>query len=419
MFATCQQNDINSILAYSISSFVVYSIYILKRPKLGIVFAVGLIARLIILPSFPGLSDDIYRFIWDGRLTSNGINPYSFLPSEILPLNLSGLGPDLYSELNSPNYYTIYPPVSQLVFWVSTWFGEELMTSNLVMKIIFILCEILTFLGIIKILKHIQSPSYYAIVYWLNPLIIIEGTGNLHFEIIMISFLVWGIYFLFVNQNIKWGAMFFSLSIAIKLLPLLLLPYMMFRFESKKRKQFFIYLFGFVVVLFLPILWGHQLLNFGASMDLYFQKFEYNASIYYILRYLGKLISGYNLIYYIGPLLAIITIVVILKFASMDKVIDVISFVKFSLASFMVYLICATTVHPWYICLPIFLSVFDRNMYVLVWSAIIIWTYINYSYPIFDENIHVVVFEYFVVFLLLLYHLRTKRRNTSEHKMSI
>ena len=62
--------------------------------------------RLMLLFSFPNLSDDIFRFIWDGRMCSLGINPYGYLPSEIVD-NHAALGAELYSELNSPNYFTI------------------------------------------------------------------------------------------------------------------------------------------------------------------------------------------------------------------------------------------------------------------------------------------------------------------------
>lgn len=74
--------------------------------------------RVLLLASFPNLSDDIYRFVWDGKLIDAGINPFTYLPSHYIENNISvdGLTSELYGKLNSPNYFTIYPPFAQFLF---------------------------------------------------------------------------------------------------------------------------------------------------------------------------------------------------------------------------------------------------------------------------------------------------------------
>jgi len=75
--------------------------------------------RLIFIIAIPALSDDYFRFIWDGKLFVNGINPYLSIPSEIINTDLAktaGLSQELYKGLNSPEYFSVYPPVNQLLF---------------------------------------------------------------------------------------------------------------------------------------------------------------------------------------------------------------------------------------------------------------------------------------------------------------
>ena len=75
---------------------------------------ISLLLRIIPMFAIPALSDDFYRFIWDGRLLAAGINPFAGLPGEFLnepALVAKGISNELYGLLNSPTHYTIYPPV--------------------------------------------------------------------------------------------------------------------------------------------------------------------------------------------------------------------------------------------------------------------------------------------------------------------
>ncbi|MEZ4848050.1 MAG: hypothetical protein R3B93_05385 [Bacteroidia bacterium] len=95
-----------------------------KRQNPQLILILGIFFRLIVFFALPNLSDDFYRFIWDGRLLSHGVNPFAQLPSEYMlnpdqALRL-GLNTELYQGLNSPNYFTIYPPVLQGIFYLSS-----------------------------------------------------------------------------------------------------------------------------------------------------------------------------------------------------------------------------------------------------------------------------------------------------------
>ena len=96
-------------------AIVTYILFICSKPigkKLQWLIIVGILVRLVSIFFFPQLSDDIYRFIWDGRLAQNGMQPYAYLPIDIVEQIPSLADGDILSKMNSPDYYTVYPPVS-------------------------------------------------------------------------------------------------------------------------------------------------------------------------------------------------------------------------------------------------------------------------------------------------------------------
>ena len=89
------------------------------------------------------------------------------------------------------------------------------------------------------------------------------------------------------------------------------------------------------------------------------------------MRYIGQLWSGYNLIHYIGPLLGTFAVLLILRKAYFSSTNSLQQFLDFAFFSFCSYLLLATTVHPWYLVIPIMLSVFVRFRFVVTWSFLI------------------------------------------------
>ena len=392
-----QQGDFIEIIGlYSVAFISYFALALRSKITLRDIFLIGVLARVILVFLFPNLSDDLYRFIWDGKLISEHINPYSMLPSAYD--GASSFMTFLFDEMNSPEYFTIYPPFTQLVFYVSALSGEDILLCSKVLKTIFVIAEMGTFFFMVKTLGSLSKRQSLSAIYFLNPLVLLEGLGNLHFEILMIFFLSATIYFYFVKKKVFIAIVFFMLSVASKLLPLMFLPYFLF----KEKKENIIKILGIgiplFVLIFSPVVIGVDFKNFFASIDLYFQKFEFNASIYYVLRYFGRILSGYNLIHYIGPLLGVLTVGFIFNKARKADSLSLSSFIKFALFSFSIYLFFATTVHPWYLMVPTFLSVFVEFRYVLLWSYLIFLSYIHYSYDPVSENFAIIALEYGIVF---------------------
>ncbi len=392
------------LLSYS-ACFGIYTILNLSAKSKRTVWCLlglGIALRCLLLFGFPNLSDDIYRFIWDGQLSLAGINPFNYLPSELLEQNIPGITPALYAELNSPEYYTIYPPVGQGIFALAVAVGAgDWITSALVMKICLFLFECGSLWLMVRLVQHFELPLERVLWYALNPLIIIEITGNLHFEGAMTFFFLLA-YWLLVTRRQALSAIAMALSVASKLLPLMLLPLLIRRLGWAKSIRYFGIMGLVLLLLFSPLLNATFIANFGSSLDLYFQKFEFNASVYYLLRSIGEWIYGYNLIAKLGPFLGLSVLGGILWLSWREHVPSNQTLATTALLAFSLYLALATTIHPWYLSFPLALAAFGPFRYPVLWSGLIFLTYINYSYDNYWENLWIVALEYVLVYVLFI-----------------
>ena len=359
-----------------------------------------MIFRIIFIVAIPCLSDDYFRFIWDGKLFVNGFNPYLFIPSEILNTDIAktaGLTEELYNGLNSPEYYTVYPPINQLIFSLGGFFSKFGMLAGIIaIRIPILIAEFFLIKYIRKLLDTLQLPHHHVLLYALNPLVIVELSGNLHFEGMMLLCIVVGIYWLMHN---KWGgaAFWWAMAISIKLIPILFLPVLLKRLGFAKSVWFYMITAIALAFTFLPFLDQKLIEHLFSSIDLYFRTFEFNASIYYVIRWLGFKSVGYNIIQQAGPILSITTFVIVMMvyFYKTNSWQDVL---KKMLFAYTIYLLLATTIHPWYVINLVLLSVFVRNYkYAIIWSALVILSYSAYMSEAYQENYVLITIEYVIV----------------------
>lgn len=364
----------------------------------------AILFRCVLFFSFPNLSDDIYRFVWDGRLIQAGIHPFAHLPSYFVETgSLPGtITMELYQKLNSPDYYTIYPPIAQLIFWLSTLVPGSVYGSAIFIRSCILLAELGTLWLLFQLTKTYALPSTGVFFYALNPLVILELTGNLHFEAFMIFFVLLGIYF-YEKGKIPLSAIGFGFGIAGKLLPLMFMPVFIRRIPLKKLVVFFTIVGGVMLLLFAPLLDLSLWRGMGSSISLYFQKFEFNASIYYIVREVGYWVKGYNIIGSAGRWLSSITFLGIMAISLASK--PQVHLPKVLLWILSAYLFMATTVHPWYITTLVAFSALGGARFPIIWSGLIFLTYVGYTQTSYQESMLLVIFEYLVVFAFIGYEL--------------
>jgi alpha-1,6-mannosyltransferase len=394
-------------------SFYLYVIQQRERNPIWLLILMGIILRCILLPAYPPLSDDYFRFIWDGYLNMEGINPYELKPEEFIQYHGEKQYHFIYEQLNSKIYFSVYPPLLQAIFYISTWlFPESVQGSVIVMRLFLILFELGSIFFIYQILKRFSLPKWQVLLYALNPLVIIEISGNLHFEGMMIFFLMGSIYLLTKFDNIIPSAISLGLAIGAKLLPLIFIPFFLWKLGFKKAIIYGV-VAGIIFLLSFFMLWDETLLyNFRESIRLYYKSFEFNGGIYYLCREIGYLFRGYNEIATIGPGLAIFSALGIIVLALLDKKKDISRLPLLFLLALSLYQLCSTTVHPWYIAPLVALASLTSSRYAIVWSGLILLTYINYSYQSYYENIWIVGLEYILVIGVLIKELIVgKRKN--------
>ncbi len=357
----------------------------------------GIGLRALLLFSTPNLSDDVYRFVWDGRLAAQGIHPFALTPAQVMQSGqaLVGITSELFEQLNSPHYYTVYPSVCQAVFWMAAKvFPENVSGAILIIKLFLLAAEGLA----VWSLWRLRPGGWAAAAYALHPLAIVEVVGNAHFEGAMVAFLLTGLWCLH-RPRWWWASAFWALAIAVKLLPLLFLPILGLALEKRARWHFLGGVMLFSALLFWP-LWDWVVLkNLLNSLQLYFRRFAFNASVYYVLQVLlsGTSFEGVVAARLLGALLGLVVFagVWLLAFCQRIALLD-----RMVWAAGL-YLLLATTVHPWYVLVPFTLSLASerrpRWRFPAVWAAAVVLSYSHYAGGGFQEQYGWIMLEYAAV----------------------
>ena len=410
------------------------------KVNVKILLILGIAARLVFLIALPNLSQDYFRFLWDGRLLAEGLNPYLNTPNQWVALGEIPIAQaqDLLNGMGalSRQHYSNYPPANQFFFWLSGILsGNSIIGGVIVLRI----CCIAADLGIFwigrKLLKKLKLPEHQIFWYFLNPFIIIELTGNLHFEGVMLFFLLASLYLLF-RGNWFWSALLMGLSIAVKLLPLLMLPlffqYLItahskteenlkpFKLLAEKPLQslwklfrYYVVVIGVFILSFTPFFTEELVAHFSQTIGLWFQKFEFNAGVYYIIRWIGFQVKGYNIIATAGKLLPIVVIAGLMLLALFRKSDRKQHLMSTLLLGTSLYFLCATTVHPWYIATPLLLSIFTRFRFAIVWSLVVFLSYSAYKIDRVEENFWLIAVEYLVVLGFFIWELCVSKKDNS------
>lgn len=404
------------LLVYSLL-FVTYIHFIRKREELTekTTDLIALLFHAIPLFAVPTLSPDIYRFIWDGEILTQGIHPYSYTPADLLESSFfesSGYLNEVYSQITdlSKANYSPYPTINQFYFVLPAFITENIVHAVIFMKILVLGTGVIGYIYLKKILSILKVSVKYAWVIAINPFIIIELTGNLHFEGVMLSFLFVAFYFVLTKKWLK-AAFFWAIAINVKLTPLILLPFLM-RFIGWKSTLKVYSMIGIFTLLILSIyLWPTVFPNFIQSIELYFNNFQFNSSIFSITEYLLYPIYDYETILVIGPLLSKISVIAIFSLAFLKPIKNGKLWFDRMLWGYLIYLLFSTTVHPWYLVFPFGLSVLTRNTFMIGWTFLIVLSYGFYAIENQFISKSLIVLEYSGVATLIVLDLVYRRKH--------
>jgi alpha-1,6-mannosyltransferase len=387
---------------------------------LNILLGAGILFRLMAFTAPVALSEDVYRFLWDGTLVLAGDNPFTQLPCfyEVNQWYGQGLSSELYAQLNSPKYYSVYPPVVQycsaFVVFLS---GGDISLAIDVFRGFFLSFELLSFFLLLRILDRIKVSQSAAFLYFLNPLVIIEISGNLHFEGVVVMFLL--LSFLLILQSRTLGAVAaLTAAVLTKLNPLMFFPSLLWVIKGWKRmllaKMLAVVLFvAAFIPFFSPVFWEHL----SNSLDLYFRNFEFNAGLYFLIRNIWASALGYNPIHWLGPILSVLGFLFILTAIVFRRNKAVLKLPETWLWVYTIYLITATTVHPWYLIPLVLLGALSGYMFPFFWSALVFLSYSHYG-PANGLYEYFVYLEFALVFILMILELKWKAAERERNSFS-
>jgi hypothetical protein len=234
---------------------------------IGLVLAALWNIAFLRLPS--GADDDIHRYVWDGRLQRLGYNPYLVTPSDPA---VQGIHTPETRSLNNPDLPSPYPPGAQLFFRAVTAIQE----STFALKVAFVVCEFAIVLVLLDVLRCSGKGAHLVLAFAWNPLLAIEVAGSGHIDIVGALLLVVSAAAL-VRRWRTTAAVALGLAIAVKFLPIVLLPLYWKRIRIRDAAL----AAAVVALLYVPFL-NHGLIPIG-SLGTYVQSFRFNGPVFAVL----------------------------------------------------------------------------------------------------------------------------------------
>jgi hypothetical protein len=186
-------------------------------PTMRWILLAALAFRLAAAWGGPAMSDDLYRYVWDGRVQIAGVHPYAHAP---IDADLAELRDDrVYPRINHPEVPTIYPPLAQMLFVVLALVGAGAGGVQVAVGLL----DMGVVLGLVALLRAMRLPPHRVVLYAWNPLAVLESAGSGHVEPLGVALVVVAVTALAAGRIVRAGAAL-GLAVQAKLLPLVLIP---------------------------------------------------------------------------------------------------------------------------------------------------------------------------------------------------
>ncbi len=353
-------------LAIYFAIFLIYAsavVFVLRGrfatvPRAGfLIFAAAALFRITLLLNSPTLSEDFYRYVWDGRVQAAGHGPYDYPPQapELRPLRDS-----VYERVNHKEFRTSYAPALEILFHGLSRFSSNLTTFKLgILFFDFLLIEVLR-----RLLKQEALPPAMLLIYAWNPLPVVEFAGSGHADIVGISLL--GTTILMISKSrVASGGLAFATAVLTKYLPVLALPWLI-------RKG------GWKFLLFASLLGSALILCFYtpdhrmfSGVSVFYRKWWFNDSLFSVLyKWTGGAEPARRWAF---------------VFVCLSGIFCMLRRYDLYRSLFVVYatvLLFSPVVHPWYLCWLLPFLVFHPSLPWLFLSGWIMLSYlIRYFYP--------------------------------------
>jgi hypothetical protein len=379
------------------------------RKLLAWIIVVGAVLRVAMLHSTPMLEDDYYRYLWDGAVVAEGINPYSYAPSAVretgqgsgtIPSTLRHLAAEagvVVSRVNHPHLRTIYPPIAQATFALAYRLRPW---SIVAWRLVLLLFDCATLVFLILLLRTLGLPVLWLVVYWWNPLLVKEIFNSGHMDVIALPFVL-GALLLSIRRKHLSATVSLALAAGVKLWPVVLLPLVVRPLFSKpKRLVTALLLFGLLVgAMVVPVYMGG--LDSESGFTAYGRRWEMNDALFMLFVWGAKFaLKGVGSHPGYGPTVARGLVLLILAawivWVTRRKTGDPVELCDGCMLIVAAVFLLSPTQFPWYYVWLLPLLALRPRPSLLLLTALLPLYYLRFHFSAIDK---VGVFDYGIVWL--------------------
>ena len=352
-----------------------------EKKSILLLLLLAVVVRIAVVIQFPH-GDDIHRYIWEGEIQLKGYNPFKYAPKSP---ELEHLRNENWKKINHKKITTIYWPFSQLLFKTFA----RISSSKLFFKTGFVLFDIGVILLLLFLCKTLGVSLKHILLYSLNPFTIIYTAGDGHLEIVMVFWVILGIYFM--NRK-RYALMYLSLGMALmtKITPIIFLPFVI------NRKNFR-YIFMLFIPFLLAIPYYKSDVSFLAVPQHFLEVFRYNGLVYSLIR---QFFDKQTSLDYCS-LLMLLGFITIFFFTPNP--------IKAMYSATGVFLIFTPTFHPWYMLLMTpFLVLYRSPPWIILHLSIMPLIFIfnrAAPYPFWRDKTLMMFIEYTPFILVGIWYL--------------
>ena len=364
----------------------------------------GLALRLVLLTTEPTLSDDIYRYIWEGNLFAQGVSPWAFPIDSPLgdPFQIPARDLANNTSLASP-----YFPVIQIIFALSTFVSLQ----PIVLQIVMVGFDVLAVTMMIRLLAFLGLPEKRSLIYWLNPLVIVEVAHGAHLDAVIVGFTMLALWLMFdLAQRQPWAAYAGVVALAAATLsrPLAALFVLILFWQWNWRQRILYTVLTVVPVGIVGLVSGFGLEEgatggaFGSAIT-FGRTFRFNSGVFaWLSRWIASqpqiFDRGYEESFDLARviLVPIVGAALLWVFVRSRRTAGPLTTIRAFAAPMIIYVLFTTVLHPWYILLGLLLLPFvapGEGESRMRWAQIAPWVALSvllvFSYLTFeDESAH-------------------------------
>lgn len=384
------------------------------EPRRRLVLIVALLLRLAMLPMAPSLSDDAYRYLWDGRLLLNGVDPYLHVPADSI---LAGFHDELFRLQGYPTTHTVYPPGAQIMFAGAIALAEPIGAGPaggfLMWKFLVIAAEMLAIWLLVVMLERLGHSRRPALLYAWHPLAVVELAGQGHTDVFWVLGLGLALYG-YLMRSAGGGVPGLAIGGVLRLYPLVLLP-LWGRFLGVRAWLQGLLLSLPVLLLLLPLLDPAVLHNYSTVLVRFTNYYEFNGGFYYGVKWIAdelRLTPSNRIAGLIATGIQLLIFLVLWFRSPGDRSMPVLAWRTLLLVTAQIVL--GAKVHVWYFIAPLYLlPLASHRLLQKAWLWVLLvapFTYLIYAVNPPLEHMGVLAIEWGGFVLLAIWDILRSRR---------